>query len=35
MMDLAAMIAGGRIVRGKLLPGFRWRPGTQPVPEGN
>jgi pilus assembly protein CpaE len=38
LVDLATIIAGGRIDRnnggtGKILGGFKWRPGTQPVAE--
>ena len=32
LTDLARVIAGGRIDKGgKLIPGFKWRPGTQPA----
>jgi len=37
LMDLATLIAGGRLDKGnKILGGFKWRPGTQPaVAEGS
>ena len=32
MTDLATLIAGGHVNKGgKLIPGFKWRPGTQPA----